>query len=86
MILQNLRLLFKSHSRSYIYLKNMLLPKYYHQLVLGKILAGQLKKIDSKVRRFVRDLLHLTPDVPSSAFHAREKYCGKDIPCLKWNV
>lgn len=50
------------------FLTHMLLPKYYHSLVLGKIRAGHLKKLDLKIRGFLRDLLHLPHDFPSSAF------------------
>lgn len=47
---------------------------------------GHLKKTDLKVRRFVRDLLHLLHDVLSSAFHIRVKDDGMGILCLRWTV
>lgn len=62
----------------------MLLPIYYHKLLLGKIYACHLRKLDLAVRKFVRELLHLPQDVPSSAFHASVKHGGKGIPCLSW--
>lgn len=64
-------------------LKNHLLPKYYHQLVLGKLYAGNLRKINLKVRRFVRVVLHLPNDIPSSAFHACVKDGEMKLPCIR---
>lgn len=67
-------------------LVNIYLSRYYHQLVLGKVFAGHLKKIEMKVDRFVRDLSHLPHDIPSSAFHARVKDGGMGITCLRWKI
>lgn len=73
--------------QKFLLLRNMLLSRYFHQLVLGKIFMGYLKQIDSKFHRFARDLLHLTYDVLSSAFHAPGKGTrtwNVRISCLRW--
>lgn len=67
-------------------LQNILLHKYYHLLVLGKIYAGQLQKIDLKVRRFIPEVLHIPQDAPTSAFHTSVKYGGLCLPCLRLSV
>ncbi|GBL83244.1 Retrovirus-related Pol polyprotein from type-2 retrotransposable element R2DM [Araneus ventricosus] len=66
------------------FLVNNLLPGLYHQLSFAKLYAGSLKKLDIKIRRFVRSVLHLPKDVPSSAFHARVSDGGLGIPSLRW--
>ncbi|GBL87707.1 Retrovirus-related Pol polyprotein from type-2 retrotransposable element R2DM [Araneus ventricosus] len=66
------------------FLVNNLLPLLYHQLSFAKLYAGSLKKLDIKIRRFVRSVLHLPKDVPSSAFHARVSDGGLGIPSLRW--
>lgn len=63
----------------------MLLPKYYYSLVLKNVYADHLRKSDLKMRRFVRDLLHLSHHEPSNAFHAPVKY-GYGLPCLRWTI
>lgn len=63
----------------------MLLPRYYYQLVLGKLYIVHLRKIDLKVRRFVREILHFLHDTPSSGFHAHVKLLY-GATCLRWTV
>lgn len=64
-------------------LRNLLLCKYYHLLVLSKIYTGHIK-IDLKVRRFVREVHHISYDLPLSAFHALLKYGGMELSCKRW--
>lgn len=68
------------------FLRNRLLPKYYHLLVLSKVYAGHLKKIDLKVRRFEWENLNFQHDIPSTAFHALMRDGGMGLPCMRWIV
>ncbi|GBO32976.1 Retrovirus-related Pol polyprotein from type-2 retrotransposable element R2DM [Araneus ventricosus] len=54
------------------------------ELSFAKLYAGSLRKLGVKIRRFVRAVLHLPKDVPSSAFHARVSDGGLGIPSLRW--
>lgn len=63
------------------FLRTSLLPLYYHPLILGRLNAGFLSKIDAKVRKFLRDALHLPHDFPTSAFYAKVKDGGMGITC-----
>ncbi|GBN95224.1 Retrovirus-related Pol polyprotein from type-2 retrotransposable element R2DM [Araneus ventricosus] len=51
-------------------LKNTLLPKLLHLLVLSSVTAGKLAKLDSITRAFVRGALFLPGDCPNSFIHA----------------
>ncbi|GBN96150.1 Retrovirus-related Pol polyprotein from type-2 retrotransposable element R2DM [Araneus ventricosus] len=51
-------------------LKNTLLPKLFHLLVLSSVTAGKLAKLDSVTRAFVRGALFLPGDCPNSFIHA----------------
>lgn len=79
------RALLKPKQELYL-VTHLLLPSYYHQLILGKIFTGHLKNLDLKVRKFVRELFHLPLDIPLSAFHASVKHGGMGIPCLRGTV
>ncbi|GBM11033.1 Retrovirus-related Pol polyprotein from type-2 retrotransposable element R2DM [Araneus ventricosus] len=54
------------------------------ELSFANLYAGSLRKLDVKIRRFVRAVLHLPKDHPSSAFHARVSDGGLGIPSLRW--
>lgn len=47
--------------------ENKLLTKYHHSFVLGDVYDNHLTMLYLKVGRYVRDLLHLPQDPPSSA-------------------
>lgn len=68
------------------FLRTMLIPRYMHLLVLGKIHCGYLRKIDLKIRRFVREVLRLPHDTPNSAMYAKVCDGGLGLPCLRWIV
>ncbi|GBN40131.1 Retrovirus-related Pol polyprotein from type-2 retrotransposable element R2DM, partial [Araneus ventricosus] len=59
----------KPQQRMWI-LKNTLLPKLFHLLVLSSVPAGKLAKLDSMTRAFVRGALFLPGDCPNSFIHA----------------
>ncbi|GBN95220.1 Retrovirus-related Pol polyprotein from type-2 retrotransposable element R2DM [Araneus ventricosus] len=59
----------KSQQRLWI-LRNTLLPKLFHLLVLSSVPAGKLAKLDSITRAFVRGALYLPGDCPNSFIHA----------------
>ncbi|GBL74729.1 Retrovirus-related Pol polyprotein from type-2 retrotransposable element R2DM [Araneus ventricosus] len=75
--------LLRPQQKLFFSVKN-LLPGLYHQLSFAKLYAGSLRKLDVKVRRFVRTILHLPKDVPTAAFHARVSDGGLGIPSLRW--
>lgn len=64
-------------------LKTCVLSKYQQRLVLSRTTATGLKKMDLKVRNYVRRWLHLPHDVPVAYIHAPVKAGGLGIPCLK---
>lgn len=65
-------------------LKNHLLTKYQHQLVLGRVDIATLETLDRLVRTQVKAWLHLPPDVPNAYIHA--KHGGLSIPSLSINI
>lgn len=62
--------------------RDFLLPKYTHSLVLGRTTGKNLKKQDKAIRSYVRRWLHLPKDVPLSYFYAPVQSGGLGIPCL----
>lgn len=67
-------------------LHTMLMPQYYHRFVLGNVFIGHLKKLDLKVRMFLRNLLHLPHNAAFSAFYVPVQYEGMGLSCLRWTV
>lgn len=65
-------------------LRTVVLPRLYHQLVLGKVQIGSLRKVDMQVRRFVRKWLTLPNDFPNAFFHASISDGGLGIPSVRW--
>ncbi len=63
-------------------LRNNILPKIQHPLVLSPAAIGLLKTLDVMVRGAVRSWLHLPKDVPCAFFHAGLKDGGLGIPSL----
>lgn len=67
-------------------LKDFLLPKYFHGLVLGKVDIKYLKGMDVKVRRCLRRWLHLPHDSPNAFFHAAVKDGGLGVPSMAYHI
>ena len=67
-------------------LRNNLIPKFLHRLVLGRVTKGLLKSFDSKVRTFVRETCDIPMDVPLSFFYSKTNEGGMGIPNLLYVV
>lgn len=65
-------------------LRTVLLPRLYHQTVLGRIQIGCLKKLDLKTREYVKKWLRLPDDFPIPFIHASVKDGGLGIPSMRW--
>ena len=63
-------------------LRTMLVPAFYHRLVLGRLHAGYLCKFDLKVR----GVLHLPHDFPNPAFYTTMKDGGLGIPYKRYSI
>lgn len=62
------------------------LPSCIHQLIMGRFHTVHLKRLDIKVRNFVKKCLHLTHDLPSIAIHTSVCGGGMGVPSLRWMV
>ena len=67
-------------------LRNHLLPKFSHQLVLGRVTKGLLNNFDARIRNFVRETTDLPKDTPTAFFYARTNEGGLGIPCLLFTI
>jgi len=67
-------------------LRTMVLPSFYHQLVLGQTNISLLNKLDVAVRTSIRKWLALPHDVPGAYFHADSKDGGLAFPSLRWII
>lgn len=61
-------------------LRVYLVPRLYHQLVLGEISGILLESIDMIIRKSVREWLRLPKDTPVGFYHARTGDGGMAIP------
>ena len=61
--------------------KNVL-PKFIHQLVLGRVTKGLLQEFDSHIRQCVKTLLHLPVDTPNGYFYTAINDGGLGVPSL----
>ena len=64
-------------------LKHFALPKLYHQLALVNAGAGTLRRLDLKVRAFVRKFLRLPVDTPLGSYYAPIHEGGLGVPLLE---
>ena len=64
-------------------LRVALLPRLYHSLVLGKARLGMLRRLDIRVRGYVRQFLRLPADLSLGAFYAPVKEGGLGLPLLE---
>ena len=62
------------------------LPKFLHELVLGRPRRALLKQLDVSVRAAVRRWLHLPNDTPLGMFYAKARDGGLGLPCLEVRV
>lgn len=67
-------------------LRCVILPKFYHQLILGHTTIGCLNKMDCAVRCYVRRWLNLHHDVPNAYIHATVPDGGLGVASLRWIV
>lgn len=75
----------KPQQKAYI-LRIIVIPKFLHQLVLGRLHLGSLKKLDLNIRTFLRKTLRLSHDLPNSSFYCSVADGGMGIPCLPWGI
>lgn len=75
----------KPQQRLFI-LRVYVIPKLYHQLVLGRTRMANLKEMDTKVRTAIREWLRLPHDTPVAFFHAEVAEGGLGIPSIRWTV
>lgn len=64
-------------------LRDHLVPRFLHGLVLGTITDNRLRMLDVQIRKAVRVWLRLPADVPTAYFHANIKDGGLAIPSLR---
>lgn len=67
-------------------LRTYLIPRYTHNLVLGRVSHGLLRKSDRQVRAAVRRWLVLPEDVPVAFFHSPIKQGGLGIQSFETTI
>lgn len=67
-------------------LKEVVVPRVMHKLVLGRCTASKLKRIDVHIRNNVRSWLKLPHDLPKSYFYTACKSGGLGLPCMQFVV
>ena len=67
-------------------LRQNVLPKLCHRLVLGRITKGLLENFDQKIRHFVRDITDLPHDTTNAFFYTPTKLGGLGIMDLKSSI
>ncbi|KAK2575343.1 hypothetical protein KPH14_012766 [Odynerus spinipes] len=67
-------------------LRLVVLPRLYHQLILGSVMIGSLRKTDRTVRNSVRNWVNLPHDTPVAYFHAAMRDGGLGIPAMRWCI
>lgn len=75
----------KPHQRVKL-LKDYLIPRFVHGLVLGRLDITALRNMDVSIRRLVRRWLHLPHDVPNAFFHAPVKQGGLGIMSMSSRI
>ncbi|CAB4037351.1 reverse transcriptase [Paramuricea clavata] len=75
----------KPHQRLVI-LRNFLMPKYLHELVLAPVGDGWLRWLDTTIRANVRQWLKLPKDTPIAFFHARVADGGLGVTSLRYSI
>jgi hypothetical protein len=72
----------RPNQRLYL-LVNHLIPSILHELILGRITAGLLTTLDNKIKRFVKEILHLSNWVADGFIYLPVKQGGLGIPLLR---
>ena len=67
-------------------LRQNVLPKLCHRLVLGHITKGLLETFDQKIRHLVRDITDLPHDTPNAFFYTSTKLGGLGIMDVKSSI
>lgn len=65
-------------------LRTVLMPQLNHQLTLGSVSIGVLRKCDKLIRFYIRRWLDLPMDVPVAFFHAPHSHGGLGIPSVRY--
>jgi hypothetical protein len=68
------------------FLKNNVLTKHLHTLVLGRTTITKLRELDLKIRKIVRKWLSLQNDTPIAYFHASVSSGGLGLMCFAESV
>ena len=69
-----------------ILVRDHVLPKISHRLVLGRFSKGLLDKLDLEVRRCLKTALHLPTDTPTANFYLKTKHGGLNITRLRESI
>ena len=75
----------KPQQRLY-FLKNHLVPKLYHRLVLSRSNGGVFRRLEKLVRRSLRSWLKLPHDAVNVLFHSEVREGGLGIPTFKLTI
>ena len=67
-------------------LREYLIPKLYHQLILGRITIGLLKQLDLKIHQSIKSFLHLQHFTPDSIFYTSIADGSLGIPQLLFRI
>ena len=67
-------------------LREYLIPKLYHQLILGRITIGLLEQLDLKIRQSIKSFLHLQHFTPDSFFYTSIADGSLGIPQLLFRI
>lgn len=63
-------------------LKDYVLPRFHHALVLGGVAPARLRGWDVVIRSYLRKWLHLPHDSPNAFFHAAMRFGGLGVSSL----
>ena len=69
-----------------VLLKSYVIPRYLHNLVLGRITKGLLTSLDMSVNAKVKEWLRLPTDVADGFLYASQKNGGLGIPKLSLQI
>lgn len=72
--------------QKYLLLRNHLIPKFQHGMVLGKTSKNMLESLDIEIRQAMRAWMKFPHDTPIAYFHAKVKIGGLSIPSLSLDI
>lgn len=67
-------------------LRQYVLPRHLHKLVLGKTNQGMLRDVDKVTRKFARKWLHFPTDVPNAYLHSAHRHGGLGVFSLELGI